>query len=297
MAIRFGHISGDGNQLNNGLREAMLKGWHGKALLIVEALYLLKIAPESWLTFDEIFRLLNNNCGCSYQLVYQGLQDRQVFQRQKTPPRPGQRGARPYEYRLPEAAELEAEFAPGQKPTPSDTLTLTDFRSLTTYRMALHRQLYIRKWCENGGQGFVMSRGLMAERLGVSARTVRTYDQKLNHSHDPNYHWQGLPRYKRRRTKDDAPPSSKQWLEVVDAESGRRQNYPLVKFLAYKALKADCAVFRVERLPNTYYPYSKPDVSQIPSWDAASRYFVTYAVIRAAGFYCDGDGKWYHRRE
>lgn len=294
------------NHLRNGVREALLQAGLGKGLLVVEGLYHLNIQPESWLTFADIYELLSENFGTSYQLVYQGLQDSGIFQRRKSAGEAHRRGAKPYLYRVPHPDELLAEFAPGAETTPSDALEKEDLKSLTRYRMALHRQLYVRRWCRNGGRGFVMSRGLMADRLGVSERTIRTYDKNLGHSHDPNYreerigwqNWDNLPRFKHNYSATGKRQPSRQWLKVVDWDrSGHTTLMPLVKFLAYRELTAGKAVYRVERLPNTYYPYQKPDISQFDSWDAASHYFAEQKARHAAGLFQDHEGRWFYQRE
>lgn len=293
-------------QLANGVREAMLQMGYAKGLLVVDALYSLKIKPDSWLTFSEIYRLLSDNFGTSYQLVYQGLQKRLIFQRIKAPAQSHQRGARPYLYRVPYPDELAAEFAPGEEDTPSDKLCRCDFKSVTAYRMGLHRQLFARMWCNNDGKGFVMCRGLMADRLGVSTRTIRTYDQKLGHSNEPNFsesritwnNWDTLPRYKVTHSPTGKKLPSRQWLKVMDWEqNGRTTTYPFVKFLAYRALRDGKTVYKVERLPNTYYPYQKPDLSRFEAGDAINYYYAEMEARNAAGFYQDRDGSWYHQRE
>ena len=60
-------------QLPNALREAMLQANVSKSLVVLEGLYMLSFASETWLTFDQIYRLCRDNFGMSYQLVYQGL--------------------------------------------------------------------------------------------------------------------------------------------------------------------------------------------------------------------------------
>lgn len=293
-------------QIPNGVREAMLQeAGYAKALLVVEGLYKLKIAPESWLTCAEICRLLSANFGTSQSLVYLGLQMKLVFQRRKAPPQPHQRGARPYLYRIPSPDELAAEFAPGQENTPSDTLCRCDLKSVTAYRMGLHRELFIRLWCKNDGNGFVMCRGLMANRLGVSTRTIRTYDQKLGHSHEANFqenritwrNWNDLPRYKVAYTPDGKRRPSRYWLKAVDWETGHEATYPFVRYLAYQALKADKLVYKMQRLPNTYYPYPKPDLGRFEDGDVVSHYYADMEARHAAGLYQDSEGKWYHQRE
>lgn len=282
----------------------MLQQGFGKGLLVAEGLYYLKLRADTWYTFNELYRILSANFGMSFRMVYEGLQHKLIFQRRKSTPRPRQRGARPYEYRIPHPDELEAEFAPGKGDTPSDTLQKADLRNLTTYRMGLHHQLYIRKWVDKGGKGFTMCRGLMADRLGVSQRTVRTYDQKLGHDHDPNFqehpvtwhNWQQLPRYKNTHSPTGQKNSSKQWLRAYDTTTGQYQSYPLVKFLAYKALEAGLEVRLVERLPNTYYPYTRPVKSEFDSIDPVVYYLADQEARNAAGLYERG-GQWYYRRE
>ena len=292
-------------KLPNALRETLLQAGIGKSLVVVEGLYMLSLKADTWLTFNQIYRLCRDNFGMSYQLVYKGLQYGLIFQRRKAQGIAGKRGPRPYLYRLPHPDELIAEFNAGKKRSPHDELQKTDLKSVTTYRRALHRQLFIRKWLESKAKGFVMSRKLMAERLGVSVRTVRTYDKQLKHSNDPNYkevpitkeNWFRLPRYKDKFDISGKRLPSKVWLTVQGYEDQIAKNLPCVRYLAYKALNEGKSVHMVERLPNTYYPYPKPDLSQVESWDALSEYYIERDTRNAAGFFEDHDGGWYYQRE
>lgn len=293
-----------GYQLPNALRESMLQAGAGKSLVVLEGLYACDYKPETWLTFDEIFTLCREHYGASYQMVYQGLRNENIFQRHKIAPISGQRGARPYVYRIPHPAELMVEFGVTQKYSPHDKLEKADLKSVSDYRKGLHRELFKRKWLENNGNGFVMSRKLMAERLGVSPRTVRTYDKKLNFSNEPNYkevpitdeNWYKLPRYKDKFDENGKKLPSKIWLKIMRYGESP-QILPNVRYLAYKALKEDYYVYQVERLPNTYFPYQKPDLSEIDRYDVAGRFWAEKAARNAAGFYQRHDSKWYYRQE
>ena len=249
--------------LCNGVREAMLKRDCGKALLVVEGMYFLKLDPDAWLTFDQIYRLLHANFGMSRQVVYYGLQASDIFQRRKDTGRAHRRGPKPYLYRVPHPIELEAMFAPLGTSTPSDQLKRTDLCNLKAYRMALHREMVIRNWLDAGGKGFKMYRGLMADRLHVSVRTVRTYEKDLGFSNEANYrerqitwdNWYRLPRYKQQFSPEGERLPSKQWLKIVDWRTGTVILKPHVRYLAYTAMKEGLEVYQVERLANTYYPY------------------------------------------
>ncbi len=228
-----------GSALPNSVRETFLQVGMGNALIIVEALYLLDFAAETWFTFDEIHQLLQQHCGASRNLVYQGLRSGAVFQRRRATAN-GTRGQRPYLYRLPRRDELIWEFAPGTEHVPSDPLTLADLQSVATLRRALHRELYIRKWLDNDGQGFSMSRGLQADRLGVTPRSIRRYDKQLGFSSRPNYkqievthaNCDILPRYAQRFDETGNPAPRKQWLKVENWRSGTERSLPLVRYLA-----------------------------------------------------------------
>ena len=292
-------------QLPNNLREVMLQAGFAKSLVVLEGLYMLKLKANMWLTFDQIYRLCRDNFGSSYQLVYRGLRQSNIFQRRKAERVRGQRGAPPYLYRIPHPDELIAEFNLGGKYSPHDELRKADLKSVTAYRKALHREMFIRKWIDSKGKGFIMSRKLMAERLGVSVRTVRTYDKLLGFSNEPNYkeveitrnNWFKLPRYKDKFDPNGKRLPSKIWLKIYNREEQRYVNLPCVRFLAYKALNADQYVLAVERLPNTYFPYQKPDLSQYDPFDAISHYIAEEDARQSAGFYRHRDGDWYYRRE
>ena len=292
-------------KLPNALRETMLRQGSKKGLVVLEGLYMLCFTVDTWMTFDQIHRVCRDNFGMSYQLVYKGLRDGLIFQRRKAEGVAGRRGSRPYLYRIPHPDELIAEFKLEQKYSPHDALKKEDLKSVSAYRKALHRQLFIRKWLDNQAKGFVMSRKLMAERLGVSVRTVRTYDKQLGFSNDPNYkevpitknNWFKLPRFKDKFDDRGKRLPSKVWLKTFNPNNQEHRNLPCVRYLAYKALSEGKQVYKVERLVNTYYPYQKPDLSQFDSWDALSHYDAEKDARNKAGFYEHQNGGWYYQRE
>jgi len=297
--LRVTNADPDPYALPNALREAMLGAGVSKCLLVLEGLYMLKFTAETWLTFDEIFRLCRDNFSMSHRLVYGGLRNKQIFQRRKAITTAGQRGRPPYLYRLPHPDELIAEFAPDMRYSPHDTLSKSDLRSVKAYRLGLHRMMFRRKWLDNNGDGFVMSRKLMAERLNVSVRTIRTYDKELGHSNTPNYkevpitrdNWHRLPRYKDKYAPDGKRLPSKVWLKTI--ENGRWRNLPYVRYLAYRALQAGNYIVAVERLPNTYYPYQKQHLADYDD-DVISYYFAEIDAQESAGFYRDRNA-WVYR--
>lgn len=295
----------DPYQLPNNLREAMLGAGFAKSLVVLEGLYMLCLDANTWLTFDQIYRLCRDNFGMSYQLVYQGLRQGLIFQRRKAERLPHQRGARPFLYRLPHPDELKAEFNISvYGHSPHDELQKEDLKTVTTYRRALHRELFIRKWIDNQNEGFVMSRQLMADRLGISVRTVRTYDKQLGHSSEPNYkeeeitadNWHTLPRYKDKFDADGKRLPSKIWLKTIQYGDDDYRTLPFVRYLAYQELNAGRTVWAVERLPNTYYPYQKPDRQQFDH-DVVGHWFAEKEARQAAGFFKNHDGRWVYRRD
>lgn len=292
-------------KLPNALREAMLKMDNKHGLVVLEGLYLLAFKADKWLKFDEVYRVCRDNFGMSYQLVYKGLRNGLIFQRRKAEGIAGRRGARPYLFRIPHPDELIAEFKMEQKHSPHDALKKVDLKSVSAYRKALHRQLFIRKWLDNQAKGFMMSRKLMAERLGVSVRTIRTYDKQLGFSNEPNYkeipittnNWFKLPRFKDKFDATGKRLPSKVWLKILNVDDETHQNMPCVRYLAYKALNEGKHVYKVERLINTYYPYQKPDLSQLDSWDALAHYYAEKDARNQAGFYEHQNGGWCYQRE
>lgn len=299
-------ISSEPVTLCNGVREALLQQGHAKGLLVLEALYALKITPHSEWTFEEIYRLCRDNFGQSRRLVYEGLRESPlIFYRYSTPAgeRRHQRGRPPLLYRVPQPIELEAEFAPNQPPSPTDTFEPADLKSVYSYRLALYREWMIRQFLESDGKGVTTYRAFQAERLGVSPRTMRTYDKKLGFSHTANYRkvmlsstdLQSLPRYKKRFDKTTGKRlASRQWLETHDWQTGHTTRFPFVKYLAYKALKGGQDVYRVERLANTYYPYQRPDEA---SFEGAGYdtdfYLANRNAYERAGF-SRSDGEWHY---
>lgn len=292
----------DGYKLQNGVREALLQQGYGKALVIIECVYYLKIAGDTWWTRDQLFRLLNDNFGVSFRLVYEGLRQILVFQRRKAKNKRNQAGRPHYLYRIPYPEELKAEFAPDIVDTPHDPLKKEDLKTLHSYRLALHRELKVRLWLASGGKGFEMFRACFAERLGVSVRTTRTYDQILGHSNEANYkqreitwkNWNELPRYKNKYDIAGKRLPSPKWLEIYDYQTGEIQVLPHVRYLAYIALITGLQVYEVERTANTYYPYQKPQMERTSSWDV-DYYFAEIEARNKAGFYQKQDGTWYRR--
>ena len=289
----------DSYALPNALREAMLNADVPKSLVLLEGLYMLNFKSGTWLTFEEIYRVCRDNFGMSRRLVYEGLQVWRIFQRRKSEGKANQRGARAYLYRIPHPDELIAEFAPTLRYSPHDRLKKSDLKSVKAYRLALHRMMFRRKWLDNNGGGFVMSRKLMADRLNVSVRTVRVYDKELGHSNTPNYkevpitqeNWYKLPRYKDKFDANGKRLPSKIWLKTV--EDGKWRNLPYVRYLAYKALNAGQYTVAVERLPNTYYPYQVQDPRDYDN-DVISHYLAECHAKEVAGFYQDRN-QWVYR--
>ena len=293
-------------RLENGVREAILQREYDKGLVVLEGLYTLKYASETWLTFDQIFRMLRDNFGMSYQLVYQGLQTRLIYQRRKADGVANRRGARPYLYRIPNPQELKAEFAPDLKPTPSDQLERRDLRSVSAYKKGLHRELYVRLWIASGGKGFEMYRAKQAERLNLSVRTIRGYDKELGFSGEANYierqitaeNWNTLPRYKNKYDENGKRLPSRKWLKVIDWTTGEEQILPCVRYLAYINLKAERAVYELERTANTYYPYKRPEMNLADyDYDPVPLYFAELQAKNEAGLYQDNDGRWHYKRQ
>lgn len=265
-----------------------------KALVVLEGLYALGYQANEWFSRQHITSVCREEFGMSDKLVWQALQVSHVFQKRKAPGKKNQSGPRPYLFRIPSPLELQAEFAPEAVDTPSDILHFSDLKNLTTYRMGLHRELFIRLWLDNDGEGFEMARGLMADRLGVSERTIRTYDQKLGHSSMPNYNqreigwhnWNSLPRYKNKYDAEGKHLPSKKFLKVVDVLKGYEYALPLVRFLGYQALREGCQVFEMERLVNTYYPYAHPNPKKYDGGAYSVDYYYDLKAGReAAGFF------------
>ena len=288
-------------QLPNTTREAMLRRGYAKALVITESLYATGFEPEQWYSFKEIYEVLSEQIGTSYKLVYHALQQKLVFQRRLAKAEPGQPGRRPYLYRVPNPLELVAEFSPEGNTTLSDTLKKRDLKTVTAYRRALYHNLFIRLFCASG-KGFTAYRGFLADLYGVSERTLRSYDKQLGHSHDANYkeqpvgwhNWEQLPRFKANYDQQGRRLPSRQWLKIIDRRTGRTETSPLVKFLAFEALRADKAVYIVERGANTYYPYPKPETEGMNSID---RHIAHFWAAKRIGLERDREGHWYYPRE
>ena len=303
---------GDPNRLPNSTREGILKRddqyrlIYQKGLVLVEQLYALGIEAGTWLTFDQIFRLSRDNFGSSHRFVYEGLQARLIFQRRKSKPRPHQRGARPYEFCVPNPERMNYEFA-DNVPAPHDELQRCDLKNLTTFRRAIFGTHIRRLWIEFGGKGVKMFRGFQAERSGISMRTARTYEKQLGFSHTDNYKARQiteankieLPRFKQKYDAQGKPIPSRKWLRVVEGTTGQvLEILPCVEYLAAKRLREGNLVFEVEREANTYYPYQRPDPSKFEGGEWSVDFYLAEMKAREqAGLYQDSNDRWCYKRE
>jgi len=293
------------------LRESMLQQGHGKALVVLEGLFMKGLQQsehpnyERWYTTKDIITQLKYFCGMSETLVREGLNDVLVFQRRvKASEGRNQRGRPPYEYRLPLLKELLAEFAYGLMWTPGDELVKEDLVSLRDYRMALHREMVIRNWEEKGG--FEMYRDLMADRLGVSKRTIRNYDNFMGFVWQANFvgrritfrNWVNLPRYKHRYDENGKRLPSRHWLRIYDPVRGQFYHRPNVRYLAWEALEKGHDVELVHRGANTYYPYGRPCQSEFNGEYGDMQWVMqNIQAIEDAGFVQSANGQWHHQRE
>ncbi|NWF67945.1 MAG: bifunctional DNA primase/polymerase [Chloroflexi bacterium] len=150
------------------------------------------------------------------------------------------RGRTPRVYRVPSDDELYLLL--GVPRSQSDPLTIDDLRSAQRYRMALHRSLLERRPGE-------YARGWLAQRLGVSARTVQRYNRTLQVQVTPVYGylpltWANVETLPLAQTRQRV--TSGRWLQD---SAGKR--YPALRPLAYRLLKSAAPLY-LRRLPNHY---------------------------------------------
>lgn len=291
--------------LENNVREKLLQKKLGSGLVLLECLYQLKVAPHSWMTRQQIEDLLaNNGYQCSSRLIYNGLRSF-LFRTEDETPRANQRGRPSKVYCVPKPSQIKADLEIFDH-SPADTLTKADLKSVKTIRLALHRELVVQLYLKNKcAEGVTIFRGWEGDRLGVSARTVRTYDKILGFDYEPNFVEKQLafkdlvniPRYKDKFYADGRRAPSKFFLKVIDWSEGvgRVKTMPFVKYLAYEELMEGNTVYKVYRTANSYYPHKLPDFDGSGT-NALDYYMTKQDLMRQAGFKRDRD-QWFYQRE
>lgn len=160
-------------QLRNDVREYLLSSGRGYSVILYEQL-------SAYLHPGEIFTCkMLDEAGISEYIYRQALTDADVFQRapdMETGGRPAKRWYMPDRILF---DAYEGEWY-GQEFCPSDELPFWAYHSIKNYRLALHGAMIQREGeAAISEDGVCMTRGLQAQRLGVSAETVRRYDQLL----------------------------------------------------------------------------------------------------------------------
>jgi len=241
-------------QLPNHLREHLLGQGRGHAVLALDALLSMGVRPGTELTLKDAHILLRAVYGMRLHTLRKALAD-PLFARRKSAPHRDSRGRPPQLYRVPAPDAAQKRLGISGR-SPGDRLQREDFRSLSRYRMALHREIIARNFKPMGGElgMFKASRALLTQRLGVSVRTLRRYEAQLGTTVLPQVAYE--PVYF-----EDAPflPQSKPrhfqplWLEAEKAGQPVIR-VPLVGSLALKYLQSGYAVFRCQREVNRYAP-------------------------------------------
>lgn len=156
------------------------------------------------------------------------------------------RGPKARRYRMPSCAELCAQLGVADQGT--DPLQPADLASASAYRQAVNRALIRRR----PGQ---YSKGWLAERLGVKARTVANYTAQDAHIHaTAQYHRQDIHRATIELVPDEPDKTDwGRWLEDGTLkDDGTPRRYPPVRAIAARLLDMGRAVVLVTRERNRY---------------------------------------------
>lgn len=244
--------------LPNDVRENLIQDGLARCALLADALLYHQVSRE-WLTVKEICGLLPFT---SETLIREGLGENTVFDAR--PRKTGKRGRPQYEYRLVGPARLAPFYAThtlhagfGQRIIPfidSDLIDDRAFESVKSYRLMLQREYLIRNSRKSGWHQ--ESQTSMAQRLGISERTLRRYHAELEPEVEAVIEIEALQDL-------DALPDQpyerrSQWLEVgtygdVTARYERAtRKMPYCKDAAAWARDQGYTVWVATRRPNRY---------------------------------------------
>jgi hypothetical protein len=226
--------------LPNSLREAFLQRDMGDVSLLLDAIYLAGWRPGRRFTRHKLRIFLSRHYNIPHYVIQKALTSGLfAFKHIHTKAK-----GRPEKlYTLPYLMPLVNHYAKGLW-TPSDKLYPADFDNVKAYRIAIHRALIER-------HPGTYSRQFLGRRIGVSKRTVRTYDnlagikaemrtERRRIDHYSN--WQDLVAGKQ--------PGGAEWLEFVHTD-GRIIKRPIKAGIIWKYIH-EAAVYIVRQLTNYY---------------------------------------------
>lgn len=236
-------------QLPNCVREAYLGIDAYKTALTLDLLFTLGYKEGDWVTYQEAL-----NIGADYTAVHiirDGLKHETIKRRKLPQEKPG----RPtFAYQLPQIDELKHDLVV-EWSSVTDILSLEDFANGKTYRMALHRELIQRGFDENDHRPKAFSRKLMCERLNVSPKTLRTYEQELKTYVRPRYDVISIDAVYKLYLVPEKRSHNGQFLTIVSRDGAIRK-LPAIKKVAGMYLKQGYELSIVQRKTNEYAPFN-----------------------------------------
>jgi hypothetical protein len=226
--------------LPNTLRERLLALGKGEIALLMDALLFCGLRPGRRYTRRQIEAAFQeNDIRMSPGLIWRALSSL-VFRRDYLIK---SRGRPEILYRMPFPDELRAEYGVEQW-LAVDELVATDFESLRSYRLALHRELIRRRPGE-------YSRAMLAHRLGIGKRTTANYDKVLGVTVEQQLSEKRL--WDRRFASLVAEAKrGKSWLKVVQANTGQVQKMPVKTGIFHKWFDTR-EIYLVTQKVNRYY--------------------------------------------
>lgn len=172
----------------NVLREKMHQAGHGATLVVLEACHRLGLLNRQYISQARLIEELGAAYGISRNTILKALSHPAI---QHAVERTGRRGRPPMLHKLPTIKALMRryigthEWWRGQ--AVSDPLPDTAFSSPREHRKAMHEAYILRLWFNAGKEAFQNTMQFLADRLGVSRRTIRAYNKDLNIQVTPEY--------------------------------------------------------------------------------------------------------------
>ena len=233
-------------QLPNCVREVLLGIGLPKSALMLDLLLTLGFQEGQWVTYEQVIDACKQYT--SFNVIRDGLNG-YVFRKKRL--KQTRRGRPTVAFQIPKIDHLKYKYAVKWSKL-TDTLLLADFRNVKTYRMGLHRELIARGHEESGQDGAIFSRKWMAERLGVSAETLRNYEGELKTYVEARFHKRPMKSTADLMYLDDKRDHNGKFLVVYYRDTYKHM--PAIKGLGGLLLKQGHEFELHTRLPNRYFP-------------------------------------------
>lgn len=246
-----GDIPQNNSFLPNDIRENLIAGGIIKGAFMLDAMYFHGV-EDRWLTVADLCGILQET---SETLIRQALNETAVFM--SRPIKTGKRGRPTLEYRAKPIDQLTVWWAGAPRkigaPLPRiDALPETAFTSIKSYRLELHAE-FLRRNSLQGSVWYQASQAFMAQRIGVSPRTLRRYHEIIQPEIKETYE---VSRIKADQLPEAATDHRPMWLEIgslsqiVNRQPTRR--IPATRPAALWALANGYQIHLVRRKANRY---------------------------------------------